>query len=64
MWNCQEILFDLKPSLVIEFGTCNGGSALFFAGSMRQIGEPFKVLSVDISHNRLDPAVGVTTLAR
>jgi cephalosporin hydroxylase len=56
MWNYQEILFDLKPALVIEFGTCNGGSALFFAGVMRQIGEPFKVLSVDISHERLDPA--------
>jgi cephalosporin hydroxylase len=56
MWNYQEILFDLKPSLVIEFGTCNGGSALFFSGMMRQIGNPFKVLSVDVSHDRLDPA--------
>lgn len=50
MWNYQEILFDLKPSLVVEFGTRHGGSALFFASTMRQIGQPFKVLSVDISH--------------
>ncbi|MGH3970638.1 MAG: rhamnosyl O-methyltransferase [Mycobacterium sp.] len=56
MWNYQEILFELKPSLVIEFGTAHGGSALFFASVMRQIGEPFKVLSVDIYHGRLDPA--------
>lgn len=56
MWNYQEILFDLKPSLVIEFGTRHGGSALFFAAVMRQIGAPFKVLSVDISHSLLDPA--------
>jgi len=56
MWNYQEILFDLKPSLVIEFGTCHGGSALFFATIMRWIGRPFKVLSVDISHKLLDPA--------
>jgi cephalosporin hydroxylase len=56
MWNYQEILFELKPSLVIEFGTAHGGSALFFANIMRQIGEPFKVLSVDINHGRLDPA--------
>jgi cephalosporin hydroxylase len=56
MWNYQEILFELKPSLVIEFGTCHGGSALFFASVMRQIGEPFKVLSVDIYHGPLDPA--------
>jgi cephalosporin hydroxylase len=55
MWNYQEILFDLKPSLVIEFGTNQGGSALFFATIMKQIGHPFKVLSVDISHKNLDP---------
>jgi cephalosporin hydroxylase len=57
MWNYQEILFELKPSLVIEFGTWHGGSALFFASVMRQIAEPFKVLSVDIDHGTLDPAV-------
>ena len=56
LWNYQEILFDLKPSLVIEFGTAHGASATFFASMMRQIGQPFKVLSVDISHKRLEPA--------
>ena len=58
MWNYQEILVELKPSLVIEFGTNQGGSALFFASIMRQIGEPFKVLSVDVTHGRLNPAAG------
>ncbi len=48
MWNYQEILFALRPSLVIEFGTRYGGSALFFAEVMRQIGHRFKILSVDI----------------
>ncbi|WP_422749579.1 rhamnosyl O-methyltransferase [Mycobacterium sp. WMMD1722] len=56
MWNYQEILFDLKPALIIEFGSNRGGSALFFAHVMQRIGAPFKVLSVDISHQRLDPA--------
>lgn len=55
MWNYQEILFDLKPSLVIEFGSRYGGSALFFANVMRHAGQPFKVVSVDISHKALDP---------
>jgi cephalosporin hydroxylase len=55
MWNYQEILFDLKPSLVVEFGTNQGGSALFFATIMKGIGQPFKVLSVDITHKHLDP---------
>ena len=55
MWNYQEILCELQPSLVVEFGSYRGGSALFFAGVMRQIGRPFKVFSVDISHKHLDP---------
>ncbi|MDT5356128.1 MAG: Cephalosporin hydroxylase [Mycobacterium sp.] len=28
MWNYQEILFAMRPSLVIEFGTRYGGSGL------------------------------------
>lgn len=55
MWNYQEILVELKPSLVVEFGTHYGGSALFFANVMRQIGEPFRVLSVDVYHGPLEP---------
>lgn len=55
MWNYQEILVGLRPSLVIEFGTNQGGSALYFASVMRQIGSPFKVLSVDITHIPLNP---------
>jgi cephalosporin hydroxylase len=55
MWNYQEILFGLRPSLVIEFGTAFGGSALFWAGVMRQLGHPFRVLSVDVSHDLLRP---------
>jgi cephalosporin hydroxylase len=54
MWNYQEILFALKPALVIEFGTAFGGSALFFASVMRQIGNRFRVLSVDIEDKRID----------
>jgi cephalosporin hydroxylase len=56
MWSHQEILFNLKPSLVIEFGTSHGGSAVFYTSILRLIGEPFRVLSVDISHRALDSA--------
>lgn len=48
MWNYQEILFSLRPALVIEFGTRFGGSALFFVAVMRQSGNRFRLLSVDI----------------
>src|SRR5579859_1846252 len=53
MWNYQEILVALQPSMIVEFGTWCGGSALFFASVMRQIGKPFVVYSVDISHARV-----------
>jgi cephalosporin hydroxylase len=69
MWNYQEILYSLKPSLVIEFGTRYGGSALFFAAVMRQIGNRFKLLSVDIDaetvsgQTRQDPDIELLTVS-
>jgi len=69
MWNYQEILYSLKPSLVIEFGTRYGGSALFFAAVMRQIGNRFKLLSVDIDaetvseQTRRDPDIEVLIMS-
>jgi cephalosporin hydroxylase len=69
MWNYQEILVALKPSLLVEFGTRFGGSALFFAAVMRQIGRRFKVLTVDIDAEtvseatRRDPDVEILTMS-
>jgi len=54
MWNYQEILCQLKPSLVVEFGSRFGGAAVFFADVLRGQPNPFKVLSVDITHKNLD----------
>jgi cephalosporin hydroxylase len=67
MWNYQEILYSLKPSVVIEFGTWQGGSALFFSSVMQQIGRPYVVISVDITASRisekakLDPNIRLLT---
>jgi cephalosporin hydroxylase len=56
MWLYQEVLCDMQPSLVVEFGTRTGASAMFFAAVMREMARgPFTVLSVDISHKLLDP---------
>lgn len=38
MWNYQEIIHSLKPTLVVEFGVYCGGSALYFASLLDQIG--------------------------
>jgi cephalosporin hydroxylase len=69
MWNYQEILSSLKPSVLIEFGTAFGGSALFFASVMRQIGNRFRLLSVDINIERVsefakaDPDIELLTMS-
>ncbi|MFZ1027848.1 MAG: CmcI family methyltransferase [Limnoraphis robusta] len=57
MWNYQEIIFDLKPSLIIEFGTRYGGATLFFAHLLDQIPQTSKVFSVDNDQSCLDDQV-------
>jgi len=69
MWNYQEILYFLKPSVIIEFGTWKGGSALFFSSVMQQIGRPYVVISVDITESRIseqtksDPNIRLLTMS-
>jgi cephalosporin hydroxylase len=57
MWNYQEILVELKPRFIVEFGTRFGGSALFFSVIGRAIDPNMKVLSVDVSHAEVDQRV-------
>jgi cephalosporin hydroxylase len=59
LWIYQEILFELRPDLVIETGTAAGGSAFFFASMMDLLGHG-KVMTIDIAdlagrpeHNRI-----------
>lgn len=47
MWIYQEIIFELKPDLIIETGTWNGGSALFIA-TMMDIINNGRVISIDV----------------
>lgn len=55
MWNYQEILHQLRPSLVIEFDTHSGGATLFFSHLLRHINAHSKVLTVDIDHALASP---------
>ncbi|MFJ8218270.1 CmcI family methyltransferase [Bacillus cereus] len=55
----QEIIYELKPDLIIECGTCYGGSALYLASILDLIGKGH-VLTIDIfpqpnrpSHDRI-----------
>lgn len=57
MWNYQEIIAEYKPSLVIEFGTYQGGSALFFAELLNLVSPHSRVLTVDIDQSKVDERV-------
>ncbi len=48
MWIYAELIHAIQPALLIETGTAFGGSALYFAHLMDQIGHG-KVLSIDLS---------------
>lgn len=67
MWNYQEIIYQLKPALIVEFGTRYGGSALYFSLIGRAVNPALRVLSVDIGHDEVhalvfnDPAIHLMT---
>jgi len=47
LWIYQEIIYELKPDLIIETGTCLGGSALYLANLCDMMGHG-NVVTVDI----------------
>ena len=54
MVGMQEILWDLRPDLVIETGIAHGGSLVFYASILELIGKG-EVLGIDVDireHNR------------
>ena len=53
LWNYQEIIHLLRPRLIVEFGSWNGGSALYFADILNRISANSRVLSVDIDLARI-----------
>ncbi len=48
MWMMQEIITKIKPDFIVETGTANGGSTLFFAMLQEQLNKNGKVITVDI----------------
>ena len=49
LWVYQELLWELRPGLIVETGTAHGGSALYLATLCETIGRG-QVVSVDIGH--------------
>jgi cephalosporin hydroxylase len=51
LWIYQEILFEVRPDVIIECGTSYGGSALYLAGLCDLLGTG-RIYSVDINQRR------------
>ncbi len=58
LWVTQEIIFEVKPELLIECGTNKGGSSLFYANVFDLMGQG-SVITIDIEkmHNLSHPRV-------
>jgi cephalosporin hydroxylase len=53
----QEIVWHVKPELIIETGIAHGGSLIFYSSMLELIGGKGRVLGVDIDirkHNRVE----------
>lgn len=51
----QQLLWEVKPQTVIEFGAYKGGSALWTADMLKMFGCKSRVISIDIDLSLLDP---------
>lgn len=56
LWNYQEIIWELRPAVILEFGVFAGGSSLWFARVLDALGSG-RVISVDIDTSRVPEAV-------
>jgi cephalosporin hydroxylase len=53
----QEIIWQVKPDLIIETGIAHGGSLIFYASMLELLGGDGRVLGIDIDireHNRVE----------
>jgi len=53
----QEIIWQVKPDLIIETGIAHGGSLIFYASMLELLGGEGQVLGIDIDireHNRVE----------
>jgi cephalosporin hydroxylase len=59
----SEHILATRPELIVETGTYEGGSALFYADMMRLAGTEPNVVSIDVAPRATPPAPGVRYLA-
>lgn len=57
MWVMQEIISEVAPDLIIECGTANGGSALYYASILERVNPTGNVITIDVApwlHESID----------
>jgi cephalosporin hydroxylase len=52
VWVTQEILYEVKPDLVVECGTFKGGSSIMWAMILEEINPGGRVITIDIADKR------------
>jgi len=67
LWIYQELIYELKPDVIIETGTGSGGGTLFFASICDMVGNG-RIIAIDIvdkedrpHHNRITYLHGSST---
>lgn len=48
-WAMQEIIAEIKPDFIIESGTYNGGTSLFYASVLALVNPNGKVITIDVN---------------
>lgn len=66
-WIYQEIIYEVKPDVIVELGSAEGGSTLYLAGLLELMGHG-TVVSVDhdrsrysVKHDRIITVTGLTS---
>src|SRR5690554_4382940 len=54
LWIYQEIIYEIKPDVIIETGTHQGGSARFLAYLLDVVGKG-RVITVDVKSPEIEP---------
>ena len=64
LWTIQEAIAEIRPAIILETGTNQGGSALFYAHLFDLMGGDGRILTVDtermhqLEHPRVDFLIG------
>lgn len=62
LWVYQEIIWELRPDILIETGSAHGGTAMYFAALFDLIGHgeviTIDVADFDVSHPRITKIIG------